>query len=988
MENTIERPDKIRLYSNLHAKLPIRPGQPCETCTSRFGPGVPPVGFVDRIQTMASPHLREETLNTLLALLLSEFEGIQATAEKRLGQTAIDITVSHEGAASDLQILIEAKIGTTAGKQRAAEKQARSRLSATPRAVAFALCYPNHLRDGSLGAVATLAALKEAPISFAPVRRFGPLPAWRQGSLADFANTLRHSDLPRQRVAETVDQIVRETAATLTRLGCAPRLASALALPTTKRDLQAAALIASLVLSNAALLHHRLRRVERLSGITSLECAAQQEDADLPAALCEAWREIFRIDYRPVFEPALAVVEALESRELAPTLRGITQNAISVADELASLRFDHAGPLYHRLLPSARYDGSFYTNNVSALLLARLALAEQTADWANVEALSRLKVIDPACGTGTLLMAAMHAIRDRYEDASNPSEDFDLLHLALVEDVLYGLDINRHGVQLAACNLTLGNPRVDYRRMNLFTMRHGPQADGQHRAGSIELLATARDRRDVASLWVPLPTPEGLAAERAEPGEISRESLAGQFDLVIMNPPFTRNDIRNRQYDNTQRRSLQRREIQVAEMLHETDPGAYSAIDQSSVESFFAPLADLLAKPTTGTLAQVAPTTALTGASALRKRQFLAERFQIETIVSSHDPRGKNFSENTDIHESLLVARRPGAERTATRFISLARMPQDAHEAILLSDLINRGTDLGEWGTEYAWPWHRVRVGDWSAAQFYDAALAEAMHDMESLAGTRLTAAESLCQIEPEGRRIRDAFLLPPKQREMPGRAMYSPRIPAGPPQGADWTAPILWDHATEHQVSMEASADVLGVPKPGKQDYARDVLAGKASRLLLVNRLRTNTVRISACYADRPLLGSAWVPVRTIIPNPTLEKALCAWWNSTPGILTLLHCRAKALDYPRYALASLRSLLVPDPKLTNIQPLADAFEETYRTPLLPWPQMHTCPTRAKVDSAAAHALRMDGRTIADWRRRIAMEPTVSGKPMSDRLSA
>ena len=935
---------------------------------------------------MASPHLREETLNTLLALLLSEFEGIEATAEKRLGQTAIDITVSHEGTASDLQILIEAKVGNTSGKQRAAARQARSRLSGTPRALAFALCYPGHLRDGSLGTDATLAALRQATISFAPIRRFGPPPTWREGSPADFANSLRHSDLPRQRVAETVDQIVRETAATLTRQGCAPKLASALALPTTKRDLEAAALIASLILSNAALLHHRLRKVDRLSGIKSLESAAQQTDANLPTVLRQAWREMFKIDYRPVFEPALAVLDSLDSEDLAQALRGITQNAISVADELASLRFDHAGPLYHRLLPSAKYDGSFYTNNVSALLLARLALAEHTADWANVEALSRLKVIDPACGTGTLLMGAMHAIRDRYEDASDPSEDFDLLHLALVEDVLYGLDINRHGVQLAACNLTLGNPRVDYRRMNLFTMRHGPQADGQHRAGSVELLAAARDRRDIASLWVPLPTPEGLGAERAEPGEISRESLAGQFDLVIMNPPFTRNDIRNRQYDGSQRRSLQRRELQIAEMLHESDPSAYSAIDQSSVESFFAPLADLLAKPASGTLAQVAPTTALTGASALAKRRFLAERFQIETIVSSHDPRCKNFSENTDIHESLLVARRPDTERTATRFISLTRMPQDAHEAILLSDLINRGSDLGEWGTEYSWPWHRVRVGDWSAAQFYDAALAEAMHDMESLAGTRLAPAESLCHIEPGGQRVRDAFLLPPKRKEVPGQGMYSPRIPEQPPNAVDWTTPILWDHATDHQVAMDASADVLGVPRPGKQDYARGVLAGKASRLLLVNRLRTNTVRISACYADRPLLGSAWVPVRPIIPNPTLERALCAWWNSTPGILTLLHCRAKALDYPRYALASLRVLIVPDPNLTDIQPLADAFAETRQTPLLPWPQMHECPARARIDSAAARALRMDGRTVADWRRRIAIEPTVSGKPRSDRI--
>ena len=126
------------------------------------------------------------------------------------------------------------------------------------------------------------------------------------------------------------------------------------------------------------------------------------------------------------------------------------------------------------------------------------------------------------------------------------------------------------------------------------------------------------------------------------------------------------------------------------------------------------------------------------------------------------------------------------------------------------------------------------------------------------------------------------------------------------------------------------------------------------------------------------------WVPLGFPVtpksPNPAFEHALCAWWNSTPGILTLLHCRAKALDYPRFALDSLRSLLIPDPKRVDITPLADAFTATRAKALLPWPQMHDCPNRARLDQAAVQVLRIDGRTIADWRKRIAREPTVAGK--------
>ena len=177
----------------------------------------------------------------------------------------------------------------------------------------------------------------------------------------------------------------------------------------------------------------------------------------------------------------------------------------------------------------------------------------------------------------------------------------------------------------------------------------------------------------------------------------------------------------------------------------------------------------------------------------------------------------------------------------------------------------------------------------------------------------------------------------------------------------------------------MDAEADVFGAPKPDRGDYAKH-LRGKASRLLIVNRLRTDTVRVSACYAPQPLLGSAWIPVSPTSPNPAFEHALCAWWNSTPGILTLLHCRAKSLDYPRFALGSLRALLIPNPNRVNITPLADAFTATRAEVLRPWPQMHDCPNRAILDQAAAQVLRIDGCIIADWRERIAREPTVLGK--------
>ena len=136
-------------------------------------------------------HLREETLNTYLALLLDGYKGITATAERRSSTEAVDITVVHGNAAAPIPILIEAKIGDTPAKRREAAKQARTRLVAAPNSIAFGLCYPIQLRDGAVSSKTTQRTLAESTIAFAPVQLFGREATWREGSVADLADSLR-----------------------------------------------------------------------------------------------------------------------------------------------------------------------------------------------------------------------------------------------------------------------------------------------------------------------------------------------------------------------------------------------------------------------------------------------------------------------------------------------------------------------------------------------------------------------------------------------------------------------------------------------------------------------------------------------------------------------------------------------------------------------------------------------------------------------------
>ena len=414
-----------------------------------------------------------------------------------------------------------------------------------------------------------------------------------------------------------------------------------------------------------------------------------------------------------MFRPALAVLKAIGDGTAAEAaVSELHEAAGRLAQSLGTLGYDYAGPLYHRILGTAKSDGAFYTNNLSAIMLARLALGEDFTDWSNEKSVSGLRIIDPACGTGTLLMGALRTVMVRVgESKSMDQEARNALHKGLVEDGLCGLDINQHAVQLAACNLTLGAPTVDYARMNLLTMPHGPQVDGSFKAGSLEFLNAEAERVDLFEMGAPKRSFSDFDAEQVNESEQSRFPLR-DVDAVIMNAPFTDNRKRGRKFSVEAVKGMQRNEIDLRDRLQQADEAAGNVITTNSIRTFFTPLADQLLRSKRGVLAKVIPATACIGASGLKERRFLAERFHVERIVTSHDPKRINFSENTSIHECLLICRRwPGGERPPTEFVSLRRMPENAAEAVEAADALASG-EPSQWGNVHHWPAERVGDGD------------------------------------------------------------------------------------------------------------------------------------------------------------------------------------------------------------------------------------------------------------------------------------
>ncbi|WP_419908508.1 hypothetical protein [Candidatus Poriferisodalis sp.] len=103
--------------------------------------------------------------------------------------------------------------------------------------------------------------------------------------------------------------------------------------------------------------------------------------------------------------------------------------------------------------------------------------------------------------------------------------------------------------------------------------------------------------------------------------------------------------------------------------------------------------------------------------------------------------------------------------------------------------------------------------------------------------------------------------------------------------------------------------------------------------------------------------------------------------WNSTPARMMLLNLRSKKLTYPDFSLDQLRSVLVPSPDNPGWGDLLAAYEEACDIELLPLRDGEQCEGRRIIDRAAAQVLGIPEATIADWRRRLAREPTISNRP-------
>ena len=804
---------------------------------------------------------------------------------------------------------------------------------------------------------------------------------WILGSVDDLADAVEIVSLSEKRIRESGEILsngVRDASAQLQPV--AEELA-ALAEALHQEAGEQTIRMAVAIIVNAFVFHYAIEQQEGISPVSG----GRGRTGFLKSRVLSGWDSILEINYWPIFGIAKTLLGTIPSRAANPLL----DKANTVAEELlrveATTFHDLAARMFQTLIADRKFLATFYTLPASACLLAELAVAKLDVDWSVEEQVTRLKAADFACGTGTLLSAVQRAMYRRLRRVGINDEE---LHQLFLERVLLGTDIMPSAAHLAASMLSSAHPRVGYHHSLIRVLPYGldQEVSSLRRVDENTTYIGALDLR-VRELGHNLFTQAGTGHELQIGGTHmtgTRTSQLddgrsfpvehGSFDLVIMNPPFTRPTNHESSmvpvpsfagFDTTEKE-------QAAMSKSLKSQGGIFGHGNAGLASNFMDLAHSKLKPG-GVLGLVLPFSFVSGKAWEPARNSLFKHYGDVHIVSIATSGGTDraFSADTGMAECMVVATKRGCREVSdsVSYVNLPRRPSsllEGHEfARALPAYTTRGTPL-DTGT--------AGIGDRDIARILIAVSTgelslPRMNGSISIPIANLSASASrgLLHRGINGAAPRGAFDI----KKIKGRG-----IP---------TYPALWTHDAERERKLDVLPDSEGVIREGMQEKGDAIWVATASRLHHTLDFQLNSQSLAMCMTPEPSIGGrAWPNIKLL--DPRYAYPLLLWGNSTLGLM-MFWWKGSRQQQGRSILTITRIADLPTinvPELANDQLLR--FRVTYEDfkdiEFLPANEAYRDDARKLLDAAVFEILGIPDSTLESLdllRIKWCCEPSVHG---------
>ena len=571
----------------------------------------------------------------------------------------------------------------------------------------------------------------------------------------------------------------------------------------------------------------------------------------------------------------------------------------------------------------------------------------------------------------------------------------------MMEEVLYGCDVMPSAIHITGSTLSGAQPTVGFGKTRLYTLAYGRQEDGAVRIGSLELLQSSSTMTLFNTSDPALRT--GSVGEETAAQVIVDVPDEG-FDLVIMNPPFTRAtnhegahaDVTNPAF--AAFGATQADQTAMGKRVNQRGKGTcYHG--NAGIASAFAALVDRKLRPG-GVLAMVLPLSAAAGLSWQGFREMLGSGYTDLTVLSiAANGKDMSFSSDTGMAECLVIARKLRTkEESAYRgeFTSLVYRPQGFAQAgslarnIVASDGIRNiedgpygGSALMEGdvpaGEALSAPchadggvWGAVRVSDYSLAQTADA-LSRCNLWLPGIPGPLKLKVNSLGEIAKLGLVDRDVTGPPP-------RGPFTKKV-ASPTA----TYPSLWNHNARNETRIVCAPDSQLQVRQGMEAKAATVWA-TASRAHINRDFTFGSQPLAVAFTERESIGGRVWPNVTF-DDPRFDYAFALWGNSTLGLLCYWwHSSRQQSSKAGMSIRSADSLSVLDLRTLTGDQLSTAeeiFDDFRDLDLKPAYLADADPNRALLDRRVLCALlNFDENTYQAVRRLSAKwcaEPSVHG---------